>query len=117
VRDAAGLGVPAAVEPRGKPGCSSKAALDPEVAAAISRPAAADEIEEMFERGWTDGLPVIPPTRRRVEAMLGGADGSVSLGLVPPSMGEATLERGAACAVLAGCRPAYFPVRLAAATC
>ena len=47
----------------------------------------------MFERGWTDGLPVIPPTADRVEAMLGGADGAVSLGLVPPAMGEATLAR------------------------
>jgi AhpC/TSA family len=104
-----------AADPLLKPGCSSKAAMDPEVAAAVSRPAAADEMEEMYERGWTDGLPVIPPTRQRVEAMLGGADGTVSLGPVPPSMGEATLERVAACAVLAGCRPAYFPVVVAAA--
>ncbi len=111
----AALELPPPVEPLRKPGCSSKAAMDPEVAAAISRPAAEDEMEEMFERGWTDGLPVVPPTRRRVEAMLGGTDGSVSLGLVAPSMGEATLERVAACAVLAGCRPAYFPVVVAAA--
>ena len=109
------LPAPPATEPLLKPGCSSKAAMDPEVAAAVSRPAAADEMEEMFERGWTDGLPVVPPTRQRVEAMLGGADASSSLGTVPPSMGEATLERVAACAVLAGCRPAYFPVVLAAA--
>jgi len=109
------LPAPPATEPLLKPGCSSKAAMDPEVAAAVSRPAAADEMEEMFERGWTDGLPVVPPTRQRVEAMLGGADASSSLGPVPPSMGEATLERVAACAVLAGCRPAYFPVVLAAA--
>jgi hypothetical protein len=74
-----------------------------------------DELEEMFERGWTDGLPVIPPTAERVEAMLGGRDGGESLGLVPPAMGEATLARVAACAVLAGCRPAYFPVVAAAA--
>jgi hypothetical protein len=111
---AVALESPPPVEPLRKPGCSSKAALDPEVAAAISRPAAVDEMEEMFERGWTDGLPVVPPTRHRVQAMLGGADGSVSLGLVPPSMGEATLERVAACAVLAGCRPGYFPVVVAA---
>ncbi len=77
--------------------------------------AAEDEAEAMFERGWTDGLPVVPPTQDRVEAMLGTADGSRSLGLVPPSMGEATLERVAACAVLAGCRPEYFPVVVAAA--
>ena len=68
----------------------------------------------MFERGWTDGLPVVPPTRERVEAMLGGRDPAVSLGEVPPALGEATLERVAACAVLAGCRPEYFPVVVAA---
>jgi len=109
------LPVPEAAEPLLKPGCSSKAAIDPGLAAAISAPAGADGIEEMFERGWTDGLPVVPPTPDRVEAMLGGCDGRVSLGLVPPDMGEATLERVAACAVLAGCRPAYFPVVVAAA--
>ena len=112
---AARLPAPGAAEPLLKPGCSSKAAMDPEIAAAVSRPAAADEMEEMFERGWTDGLPVVPPTRQRVDAMLGGADGAICLGEVPPSMGEATLERVAACAVLASCRPAYFPVVVAAA--
>ncbi len=109
------LAIPEATEPLLKPGCSSKAAIDPELAAAMSAPGGTDDIEEMFERGWTDGLPVVPPTPGRVEAMLGGADGSASLGLVPPAMGEATLERMAACAVLAGCRPAYFPVVVAAA--
>ncbi|HEV8275987.1 MAG TPA: hypothetical protein VGQ26_09855 [Streptosporangiaceae bacterium] len=109
------LAIPEATEPLLKPGCSSKAAIDPELAAAMSAPAGTDDIEEMFERGWTDGLPVVPPTPERVEAMLGAADGSSSLGLVPPAMGEATLERVAACAVLAGCRPAYFPVVVAAA--
>ena len=109
------LAGPPAAEPAYKPGCSSKAAIDPEIAAAISSQRADDEMEEMFERGWTDGLPVVPPTPERVEAMLSGADGAVSLGFVPPSMGEATLERVAACAVLAGCRPAYFPVVVAAA--
>jgi len=109
------LPVPEPTEPLLKPGCSSKAAIDPELAAAMSAPAGTDDIEEMFERGWTDGLPVVPPTQERVEAMLGGCDGRISLGLVPPDMGEATLERVAACAVLAGCRPAYFPVVVAAA--
>jgi hypothetical protein len=109
------LAIPEAAGPLLKPGCSSKAAIDPELAAAISVPAGTDDVEEMFERGWTDGLPVVPPTPDRVEAMLGGCDGRVSLGPVPPDMGEATLERVAACAVLAGCRPAYFPVVVAAA--
>ena len=109
------LAAPEPTEPLRKPGCSSKAAIDPELVAAMSSATGTDEVEEMFERGWTDGLPVVPPTADRVEAMLGGADGAVSLGLVPPAMGEATLARVAACAVLAGCRPAYFPVVAAAA--
>jgi hypothetical protein len=109
------LPIPEATEPLLKPGCSSKAAIDPELAAAVSAPTSTDDVEEMFDRGWTDGLPVVPPTKDRVEAMLGGCDGRVSLGLLPPDMGEATLERVAVCAVLAGCRPAYFPVVVAAA--
>src|SRR6516162_1153950 len=109
------LAIPEATEPLLKPGCSSKAAIDPELAAAVTVSAGTDDVEEMFERGWTDGLPVVPPTLDRVEAMLGGCDGRVSLGPVPPDMGEATLARVAACAVLAGCRPAYFPVVAAAA--
>jgi hypothetical protein len=109
------LAMPPATEPLRKPGCSSKAAIDPELVAAMAGSANPDEPEEMFERGWTDGLPVVPPTPERVEAMLAGADGGVPLGVIPPAMGEVTLERVAACAVLAGCRPAYFPVVVAAA--
>jgi hypothetical protein len=109
------LAAPPDAEPRTKPGCSSKAAIDPDLAAAMSGQSGADELEEMFERGWTDGLPVIPPTAERVEAMLGGLAADASLGPVPPAMGEATLARVAACAVLAGCRPEYFPVVVAAA--
>ena len=111
----ADLATPPEAEPLIKPGCSSKAAIDPDLAAAMSATEGADELEEMFERGWTDGLPVVPPTAERVEAMLGGRDPGASLGLVPPAMGEATLARVAACAVLAGCRPEYFPVVAAAA--
>jgi len=110
-----GLPVPAAAEPLRKPGCSSKAAIDPELAAAMTAPSTDDALEEMFERGWTDGLPVIPPTTERVDKMLGRFDAEESLGDVPPSMGVATLRRLAACAVLAGCRPEYFPVVVAAA--
>ena len=87
---------------------------DEEMLALIKSAGAADEMEDMFERGWSDGLPVVPPTRSRVDAMLGGRDPRRSLGDVPPGMGKATLERVAACAVLAGCRPEYFPVVLAA---
>jgi hypothetical protein len=67
----------------------------------------------MFERGWSDGLPVIPPTAERVRAMLGGHDGDELLGEMAPALARVTLERVAACAVLAGCRPEYFPVVVA----
>jgi hypothetical protein len=100
------LGVSLPDEPRQKPGCGARWTY--EAAGGL------DELEDMFERGWSDGLPVVPPTPERVEAMLGGADPRFSLGPVPPAHGEATLERVAACAVLAGCRPAYFPVVRAA---
>ena len=103
------LGIPLpAEEPVRKPGCASRTVYDWKAGEGL------DEIEEMFERGWTDGLPVVPPTAERVESMLGGRDPAGSLGHVPPTLGEATLERVAACAVLAGCRPEYFPVVAAA---
>ena len=76
-----------------------------------------DAFQELAEsRRWTDGLPVVPPTVTRVEAMLesAGDAATASLGAVPPGGGDATLERLAACAVMAGCRPAYFPVVIAA---
>lgn len=102
------LGVPLpGEEPRFKPGCAARWTYEP-------MEGGLDELEDMFERGWTDGLPVVPPTPERVEAMLGRLHGGRSLGRVPPAHGEATLERIAACAVLAGCRPAYFPVVVAA---
>ena len=98
-------------EPRWKPGCEARPAHDAHPA---PRADAFDELEDMFERGWSDGLPVVPPTADRVAAMLGDEDPDRSLGPVPPALGEATLARVAACAVLAGCRPEYFPVVLAA---
>ena len=77
-----------------------------------------DRLEDIFERfeseDWTDGLPFVPPTRERVAEMLAYADvePSVSLGLVPPRWSEATVLKVAVNAVMAGCRPEYFPVVL-----
>jgi peroxiredoxin len=99
--------------PRRKPGCAAKNTYDAASLRALDG-AGFDEFEEMFERGWTDGLPVIPPTTERVEAMLGGRDRDEPLGEMAPAMASVTLERVAACAVLAGCRPEYFPVVVAA---
>ncbi len=75
-----------------------------------------DELEALFDRGWTDGLPVVPPTERRVLAMLGGTSRSPDevVAVVPPDLVECTVEKVAINAVLAGCRPEYLPVVLAA---
>src|SRR5581483_3852970 len=100
-------------EPRRKPGCAAKNTYDPEALRLLDSAAARDGLEEMFELGWTDGLPVVPPTPGRVEAMLGDRDPERVIGELPPAMAEVTLRRVAACAVLAGCRPDYFPVVVA----
>ena len=69
----------------------------------------------MVARGWTDGLPVLPPTRAAVAALLNyarlGAD--QAFGVIPPLNGIATAEKIAANAVMAGCLPEYFPLVLA----
>ncbi len=71
----------------------------------------------VYGRGWGDGLPVMPPTAERVERMLGalpGRDAQESLGLMPPRWGQATLEKLAINAVMAGCTASAFPVVVAA---
>ncbi len=75
-----------------------------------------DDIEIWFDKGVTDGLPVVPPTRERVERMLAGTarDRSELVGEVAPNYGRATVEKVAVNAVMAGCRPDYLPVVLAA---
>ena len=77
---------------------------------------AEDEMEAPFERGWTDGLPVLPPTVRRVTAMLKGTGRSPEeiVATVPPDLVECTVEKVAINAVMAGCKPEYLPVVLAA---
>src|SRR5574337_1357675 len=76
---------------------------------------AADAIEELFARGVTDGLPVVPPTRERVGAMVAGSGRRAGelIALVPPNYGRATVEKIAVNAVMAGCRPEYLPVVIA----
>lgn len=70
-----------------------------------------DEIEIMFQRGWTDGLPVVPPTEARVMRMLEGTDRPPDdiVAIVPPDLVEATVEKVAIAAVMAGCLPEYLP--------
>ncbi|HSQ05115.1 MAG TPA: hypothetical protein VLN59_13815 [Burkholderiales bacterium] len=84
----------------------------------VDTDASYDEVNDYFyERGWTDGLPIVPPTEPRVQAMLGGmpwrgADELINI--VPPKMGHATLRQIAVNAAMAGCKPEYLPVVVAA---
>ncbi len=75
-----------------------------------------DDLEIWFDKGVTDGLPVIPPSRARVERMLAASARAREhlVGEVAPNYGRATVEKIAINAVMAGCRPEYFPVVLAA---
>ena len=82
--------------------------------------AAPDDLLEfqsaMMERGWGDGLPLIPATAERVAAMLAGTRRPAGdlVAVLPPRLGRATVERVAVNAVLAGALPGHLPVILAA---
>jgi hypothetical protein len=67
-------------------------------------------------QGWTDGLPIVPPTQADVREFLRFTDREPRevVAVLPPRQGEATVERIAINAVMAGCRPEYLPVLLAA---
>lgn len=114
-----------------KPGCGSKT-LDPGMeevlalkygpqllkAREVTLAEAEDSMEACFERGWTDGLPVVPPTALRVMRMLRATDRAADeiVGKIPPDYAPCTVEKVAINAVLAGCKPEYFPVVLASVT-
>lgn len=112
-----------------RPGCGSKT-LEPGIceelelafgelklqSREIDIGAADDPMEACFERGWSDGLPVVPPTPVRVLRMLKGTERKPDevIGLMPPDLVPVTVEKVAINAVLAGCKPEYMPVLLAA---
>lgn len=111
-----------------RPGCGSKT-LEPGIAEKLElqfgdthlharevETDADDLIEACYERGWSDGLPVVPPTPERVLRMLRGTDRDPAeeIGLVPPDLAPCTVEKVAINAVMAGCKPEYMPVVLAA---
>ena len=75
-----------------------------------------DEWEAMWDRGWSDGLPVVPPTEARVLRMLEGTtrDPSETVAVVPPSLVDCSVEKVAVNAVMAGCLPEHLPVVVAA---
>lgn len=111
-----------------KPGCGSKT-QDPgmeEILAAqfekdllqarkVELAQSEDEIEACFDRGWSDGLPVVPPTVVRVIRMLKATNRAPDevIGNIPPNNLPCTIEKVAINAVLAGCKPEYLPVVLA----
>ncbi len=115
--------------PEMRPGCGSKS-VEPGIAERLQAemegsPLRArridvgesdDLFEFMFDQGLTDGLPVVPPTPERVLRMLSGTrrDPQEVLGLVPPNLAPVTVEKVAINAVMAGCKPEYLPVVLAA---
>ena len=69
----------------------------------------------LLEAELSDGLPAAIPTPARLTAMLAGCDPLLSFGAMPPLLGEITAQAVAWCCVIAGCRPAEFPVVLEAA--
>lgn len=85
---------------------------------AVEADASYDAINDYFyEQGWTDGLPIVPPTEARVDALLAGMPGldpDELISIVPPKMGRATLRQVAVNAVMAGCKPEYLAVVVAA---
>jgi hypothetical protein len=66
------------------------------------------------DQGWSDGLPVLPPTRERVARVLAGRDGATAVARLAPRDGAATLEAVAINAALAGAAPEHLPVIVAA---
>jgi hypothetical protein len=115
--------------PAWRPGCGSLS-VDPDrvpalrarfegerlAARRIELADAEDEAEAMFARGWSDGLPLVPPTPERVLAMLDGTTRAPDeiVATVPPDLVPCTVEKVAINAVMAGCKPEYLPVVLAA---
>jgi hypothetical protein len=76
----------------------------------------ADINSYFLEKQWSLGLPIIPPTSERVAKMLKGTSRKPDevVGQVPPKMGSLTVELVAVHAVMAGCKPEYMPVLIAA---
>jgi hypothetical protein len=73
-------------------------------------------IEAYYDAGWTDGLPVVPPSDASIAATLAaaGLEGPELLGEIPGRNTEVIAEKAAINAVMAGCRPEYMPVVVAA---
>ncbi|MEM7126880.1 MAG: thioredoxin family protein [Chloroflexota bacterium] len=115
--------------PEMRPGCGSRS-VEPGVAEALAQrfgdsrlqarrvvlAPLEDDVEACFDREWSDGLPVVPPTEERVARMLSGTQRQAEeiIGVIPPNQAECTVEKVAINAVMAGCKPEYLPVVIAA---
>ncbi|MEE8421257.1 MAG: TlpA family protein disulfide reductase [Dehalococcoidia bacterium] len=115
--------------PESRPGCGSRS-VEPGIAERLAAEAEGsplrarrieiapldDPVEFMFDQGFTDGLPVVEPSPERVLRMLSGTkrDPQELITTVPPNMAPATVEKIAINAVMAGCKPEYLPVVIAA---
>ncbi|HEV2187814.1 MAG TPA: hypothetical protein VGR70_11440, partial [Stellaceae bacterium] len=89
----------------------------PDTTAAISRvPSGTDLVEWYFDQGWTDGLPVVPPTGEKLAACIKALGGEPEFleCRVPPRFGGLTREVLAVNMVMAGCKPEYASVVRAA---
>ena len=128
-RELTGIADLGAELPEFRPGCGSMS-VDPDIvdklrvrfggeslhARRIDIAEAEDEFEAMFSRGFTDGLPVMPPTPERVMRMLSGTSRAPQevVAIAPPDLVELTVEKIAINAVMAGCLPEYLPWVIAA---
>ncbi len=117
------------VWPDSRPGCGSRS-VEPGTAERLAAEAEGsplrarridigmgDDLHEfLFDQGLTDGLPVVPPTPERVLRMLEGTtrDAQDLVAVIPPNMAPGTVEKIAINAVMAGCKPQYLPVVIAA---
>jgi hypothetical protein len=115
--------------PESRPGCGSRS-VEPGIAERLAAEAEGnslrarrieiapldDAAEFMFDQGFTDGLPVVEPSPERVLRMLSGTrrDPQEVIATVPPNLAPATVEKIAINAVMAGCKPEYLPVVIAA---
>lgn len=115
--------------PEHRPGCGSKS-VEPGIVEAlkikfgtsklharrVELASLDDDIEACFDRGWSDGLPVVPPTEVRVLRMLEGTTRAPDeiVAIIPPNNIPCTVEKIAINAVMAGCKPEYLPVVITA---
>jgi hypothetical protein len=104
-------------DPQPLSGEQGSAQAQTKAASRLQVPGSVSDINDHFYQwGWTDGLPIIPPTEDLVLEMLEASplSGGRVLGRMPPLEGTVTVEKVAINAVMAGCKPDYFPVVLAA---